>query len=71
MGMATLAELLKQKDELEKKIEAARNVERESVILQIVETCKTHGIKYADLKPHLTNPRKKRGENVAASNSTV
>lgn len=59
--MTTLAELLKQKDELEKKIEAARNVEREGVILQIVETCKAHGIKFSDLKPHMTTKRKPKG----------
>ena len=59
--MSTLAELLKQKDELEKKIEAARNVERESVIKQVVETCKAHGIKFADLKPYMTTQRAKRG----------
>jgi len=59
--MATLAELLKQKDELEKKIEAARNVEREGVISQIVETCKAHGIKFSDLKPYMTTKRKPRG----------
>lgn len=58
MVMATLAELLKQKEDLEKKIEAARNVERDSVIQQVVETCKAHGIKFSDLKPHMTTKRK-------------
>lgn len=69
--MATLAELLKQKAELERKIEEARNVEREGVILQVVETCKEHGIKYADLKPHMTKQRAKRGSKTAASGSAV
>jgi hypothetical protein len=58
--MTNLAELLKQKEELEKKIEAARNVERESMILQVVETCKAHGIKFSDLKPYMTTRRKAR-----------
>jgi len=60
--MATLAELLKQKEELERKIEAARNVEREGVVKQIVEMCNAHGIKLSHLKPHMTKPRKKKGE---------
>jgi len=60
--MATLAELLKQKDDLEKKIEEARNVEREGVVRQIVETCKAHGIKLSHLKPHMITPRKKKGD---------
>lgn len=63
--MATLAELLKQKDELEKKIEAARNVERESVIEQVVATCNAHGIKFADLKPYMTKQRAKRSTKAA------
>ncbi len=63
--MATLAELLKQKEELEKKIEAARNVEREGVVMQIVETCKAHGIKLSDLKPHMTKKRGTRGATAA------
>lgn len=58
--MATLAELLKQKDELEKKIEAARNAEREGVVLQIVEMCRAHGIKLSHLKPYMTTPRKNK-----------
>ena len=44
--MATLAELLKQKEELEQKIEAARNAP---------------GIKFSHLKPHMTRPRAKKG----------
>lgn len=62
--MATLAELLKQKEELDKKIEAARSAEREGIIKEIVARCKEYSIKYADLKPHMTTPRKnkKNGE---------
>lgn len=63
--MSTLTELLKQKEELEKKIKAARDIERESVILQVVETCKAHGIKFSDLKPHMTKQRAKRGTKAA------
>ena len=62
--MATLAELLKQKEELDKKIEAARSAEREGIIKEIAAKCKEYGIKYADLKPQMTTPRKskKKGE---------
>ena len=59
--MATLAELLKQKEELEKKIEAARSAERDGVVKQIVEMCNAHGIKLSHLKPHMTKPRAKKG----------
>lgn len=62
--MATLEELLKQKAELERKIEEARNVEREGVVKKIVVMCNEHGIKLSHLKPYMTKPRKKRGEAV-------
>ncbi|AVA12461.1 H-NS family nucleoid-associated regulatory protein [Sphingopyxis sp. MG] len=60
--MATLAELLKQKEDLDKQIAAAQTAERAGVIKDIVAKCKEHGIKFADLKPHMTRPRKKKGE---------
>lgn len=69
--MATLDELLKQKDELDKKIEAARSAERAKSILEVVAMCERHGIKYADLKPHMTKQRAKRGSKAAASSSAV
>jgi DNA-binding protein H-NS len=69
--MATLDELLKQKDELEKKIETARSAERAKTILEVVATCERYGIKYADLKPHMTKQRAKRGSKAVASNSAV
>lgn len=69
--MATLEELLKQKDELDKKIEAARSAERAKSILEIVAMCERYGIKYADLKPHMTKQRAKRGSKAAATSSAV
>lgn len=58
--MATLDELLKQKDELEKQILAAQAAERVGAIKEIVAICIRYGIKYADLKPHMTKQRAKR-----------
>ena len=69
--MATLDELLKQKDELDKTIEAARSAERAKSILEVVAMCERYGIKYADLKPHMTKQRAKRGSKAAASNSVA
>jgi len=64
--MATLAELLKQKEDLEKQITAARSAEREGTIKEIVAKCKEYGIKYADLKPYMTTPRKNKKKGEAA-----
>lgn len=58
--MATLAELLKQKEDLEKQITAARSAERAKGILEVVAMCQRYDIKYADLKPHMTKQRAKR-----------
>lgn len=63
--MNTLAELLKQKEDLEKQIAAAQNAERADAIKEIVSICGRYGIKYADLKPHLTKQRAKRGAKAA------
>ena len=67
--MATLDELLKQKDELDKKIEAARGAERAKSILEVVAMCERYGIKYADLKPHMTKQRAKRGVKAAGDSA--
>ena len=67
--MSTLAELLAQKAELEKQIEAAKAAEQADAIKQIVDLAKTYGISYADLKPHMTRRRKRRTKaEVAADN---
>lgn len=58
--MSKLAELLAQKAQLEKQIEAAKNAEQAEAIKQIVELAKAYGITYADLKPHMTKRRKRR-----------
>lgn len=58
--MSKLAELLEQKEQLEKQIEAAKVAEQADAIKQIVELAKTYGISYADLKPHMTKRRKRR-----------
>jgi len=58
--MSKLAELLVQKEQLEKKIEAAKVAEQSDTIKQIVELAKQYGISYADLKPHMTKRRKRR-----------
>lgn len=58
--MSKLAELLAQKAQLEKQIEAAKAAEQADAIKQIVELAKSYGISYADLKPHMTKRRKRR-----------
>lgn len=58
--MSKLAELLAQKAQLEKQIEAAKQAEQADAIKQIVELAKSYGISYADLKPHMTKRRKRR-----------
>lgn len=58
--MSKLAELLAQKEQLEKQIEAAKVAEQADAIKQIVELAKAYGISYADLKPHMTKRRKRR-----------
>lgn len=58
--MSKLAELLAQKEQLEKQIEAAKVAEQADAIKQIVELAKSYGISYADLKPHMTKRRKRR-----------
>lgn len=58
--MSRLAELLAQKAQLEKQIEAAKAAEQTDAIKQIVELAKSYGISYADLKPHMTKRRKRR-----------
>ena len=58
--MSKLAELLTQKAKLEKEIEAAKVAEQADAIKQIVELASSHGISYADLKPHMTKRRKRR-----------
>lgn len=58
--MSKLAELLAQKAQLEKQIEAAKQAEQADAIKQIVDLAKSHGISYADLKPHMTKRRKRR-----------
>ena len=65
--MATLAELLKQKEDLEKQIAAAQTAERAGAIKEIVAICGRYGIKHSDLKPHLTRPRKKRATSDSAA----
>lgn len=60
--MSKLAELLAQKEQLEKQIEAAKVAEQADVIKQIVELAKSYGISYADLKPHMTKRRKRRSK---------
>jgi DNA-binding protein H-NS len=70
-GMATLVELLKQKEDLDKQIAAAQTAERAGAIKEIVAICGRYGIKYADLKPHMTKQRAKRGSKAAASSSAV
>lgn len=58
--MSKLAELLAQKAQLEKQIEAAKTAEQADAIKQIVAIAGEYGISYADLKPHLTKRRKRR-----------
>lgn len=58
--MSKLAELLAQKEQLEKQIEAAKVAEQADAIKQIVELAKSYGISYSDLKPHMTKRRKRR-----------
>lgn len=58
--MSKLAELLAQKEQLEKDIAAARAAEQANVIKQIVTLATSHGISHADLKPHMTKRRKRR-----------
>lgn len=67
--MSKLAELLAQKEQLEKEIEAAKVAEQADAIKQIVELAKAYGISYADLKPHMIKRRKRRtkAETAAAS----
>ena len=66
--MSKLAELLAQKAQLEKQIEAAKAAEQADAIKQIVELATSYGISYADLKPHLTKRRKRRTKaEIAAS----
>jgi hypothetical protein len=60
--MSKLAELLAQKEQLEKQIEAAKVAEQADAIKQIVELAKSYGISYADLKPHMTKRRKRRSK---------
>lgn len=58
--MSKLAELLAQKEQLEKQIAAAQAAEQVDAIKQIVELAISYGISYADLKPHMTKRRKRR-----------
>jgi len=58
--MSILAELLAQKAQLEKQIEAAKVAEQHGAIKQIVELAQSYGITYADLKPHMIKQRRKR-----------
>ena len=58
--MSKLGELLAQKEQLEKQIEAAKTAEQADAIKQIVELATSYGISYADLKPHMTKRRKRR-----------
>ena len=58
--MSKLAELLAQKEQLEKDIAAARAAEQSNAIKQIVTLATSYGISYADLKPHMTKRRKRR-----------
>ena len=60
LNMTKLADLLAQKAELEKKIEAAKVAEQAGAIKQIVEMAAAYGISYADLKPHMTKRRQRR-----------
>lgn len=60
--MSKLAELMAKKAELEKQIEAAKQAEQADAIKQIVELAKSYGISYAQLKPHMTRPRKRRAK---------
>ncbi len=67
--MSTLAELLKQKEDLDKQIAAAQATERASAIKEIVAICNRYGIRYADLKPHMTKQRAKRGAKTAGGSA--
>jgi hypothetical protein len=58
--MSKLAELLAQKAQLEKQIEAAKTAEQADAIKQIVTIAGEYGITYAELKPHMTKRRKRR-----------
>jgi DNA-binding protein H-NS len=58
--MTTLAELLAQKAQLEKQIEAAKTAEQTGAIKQIVAIAGEYGITYADLKPHMIKQRRRR-----------
>lgn len=58
--MSKLEELLAQKEQLEKQIEAAKIAEQADAINKIIELAKAYGISYADLKPHMTKRRKRR-----------
>lgn len=58
--MSKLAELLAQKEQLEKQIAAAKVAEQADAIKQIVELTANYGISYADLKPHMIKRRKRR-----------
>lgn len=67
--MSKLAELLAQKAQLEKQIEAAKAAEQNDAIKQIVELAKTYGISYADLKPYMTKRRQRRAKAEIAANN--
>jgi hypothetical protein len=58
--MSKLAELLAQKVQLEKQIEAAKVAEQADAIKQIVDLATSYGITYSELKPHMTKRRKRR-----------
>ena len=60
INMSKLAELLAQKVDLEKKIEAAKIAEQADAIKQIVDITSEYGITHAQLKPHMTKRRKRR-----------
>lgn len=58
--MSKLEELLAQRIELEKAIEAAQKAEQADALKQIAEICQKYSITYAQLKPVLTKRRKRR-----------
>ena len=70
--MSKLDELLKQKAEIERQIEAAKMAERGVAIEEIVAICGRYGITYAMLKERLTTKRKRRtkAEIEAANNAS-
>jgi len=69
--MGTVAELKAEIDALQKRLKEAEKAEQSDAIKKVVEICKTHGISYAQLKPHLTKQRKPRKQAAADASEAV